>query len=139
MAREVHQNSRGGAPDIPSLVVEHVVTDVLPFELARTYFMVARVQHEGERHLEHGFDLERIDRQLDICGDEPDDRRDVKPGARHDRFELTHHLDLLARNADLLLRLAQGRRDGSTIRRLDAATGKADLSGMVAQVLCALN
>src|SRR5688572_4161679 len=57
---KVDQHAGGRAPDYPLLVFEHVVADLLALELARAALAVARIEQEGERHLEDLRDFTRV-------------------------------------------------------------------------------
>src|SRR3970282_2939925 len=61
-------------------------------------------------------------------------RRDEKTRARHMRLETPRDRDLVRRETDLLMRLAQRRIDDGLAGRFDAPSGEADLARMVLEV-----
>ena len=101
-----------------------------PGRFALRAVVVAPVEDVGERHLERLGDLVRVDRQRVGRRDDADDRGDLEPGAGDVGVEPADDADELARQADLLLGLAQRGGDGVGILLLDPAAGKRDLPGM---------
>ena len=100
--------------------------------------VVGGIHQPAERHLEHLGDLDRIDLQRGARTHQADHRRDDEAGSGGVGRQAAEHLDLERLEADLLVRLAQRRRHRVGIARLGAAAGKADLSGMVVEVVGAL-
>src|SRR5512138_237278 len=50
---KVDEHPRRGSPDHPPVVLDHVIARAAAGELARLAAVIARVENEGERHLEH--------------------------------------------------------------------------------------
>ena len=65
----------------------------------------------------------------------PDHGRDLEAGDGAVEVGGSDHLDRVAGQGDLLLRLAQGGGDGSLVPGVDPAAGEADLAGMIAHRL----
>src|SRR3954471_22049625 len=86
VAVKIYQHPRGSAPDVPLALiraVRHFVEAHGPaVELARAPMVVARIEQEAERHLEHFGDLARIGDQLERRRQQAHDRRHPVAGAR---------------------------------------------------------
>jgi hypothetical protein len=95
---------------------------------------VGRGQDEGQRHLEDLGHLERVGRGFQGRRQQADEGLDLEAGAADIGVEPADDLDLVPRQADLLLGLAQRRRQRIGIAGIDAAAGKGDLAGMRGQV-----
>src|SRR6185369_2189827 len=115
-------------------VRHRVIADRLPLELARVALVVAHVEQESERHLEHRLHFARVRREPERRLHHPDDRRDAEPGAREVLGQAGKHFHPLARQADLLLRLAQRGLLGRAVGGLGAPAWKAHLARMRLEV-----
>ena len=82
-------------------------------EVARCAAVVLWVYNKGQRHLEHLGDLERVDGLRERHLDDADDRRDLEAGPSHIGVEPADHRNMVARQPDLFLGLAQRRLVGS--------------------------
>mmetsp|Transcript_22126 Transcript_22126/g.87070 ORF Transcript_22126/g.87070 Transcript_22126/m.87070 type:complete len:258 (-) Transcript_22126:4993-5766(-) len=93
------------------------------------------VHQKGQGHLEGLGHLEGVEHHFERRLDQTNHRCHLEVGNRRIDRQLANDLDMPSREADLFLGLSQGRRDRAIVVRLDAATGKADLAGVVAQVV----
>jgi hypothetical protein len=90
-----------------------------------------------EREGEHRLDLARVrlERQLSGVRDQPDERMDpIAGGEGRGRAQLPGQLDRGGVEADLLLRLAQGRRREVRVALVAAPAREGDLPGVSSQV-----
>ena len=97
--------------------------------------MVGRIEKMREWHLEGLGDFERIQRELERRSDNAHQRRDAKTRTRQIVRQSTEKLDMSAIKADLFLGFAQRSVDRRAIHLFQSASGKADLSGVMAQVI----
>ena len=112
--------------------LEIVPLAALPVD--RLLEMVGRFEQEGERHLEDVGHLARHAARAAVSGgDHAEHRRDLVAGDGAIAVGDADHVDGGARQADLLLRLAQRGGDRAVVVGIDPAAGEGDLPGMLAQ------
>jgi hypothetical protein len=100
--------------------------------------VVGAVEQEIERRLEHLGHLEIVQLQVQRRSHQPDHRCDHETGAGAVLRQATENLDLRRNQPDFLLGFAQRGGLGRGIAFFAAAAGKADLTGVVAQMRGAL-
>src|SRR5208283_1734042 len=103
-------------------------------EDARHAPMIIWVENKRKRHLEHRGYFERISRERKRYPDDADHRDDLETRPGHVSVEPTDHRHMIARQADLLLGLAQRRLLRVAIARLYPPAGERDLPGVRAQM-----
>ncbi len=131
--KQLAQDPGGGAPD-QVLVDEvrggadrHAAADQAPHREA--------VAQLVELEAEHGLDLRRVGPKLEPLADQAHERVDLVVGhERPDRRQRPDHVDLVRRQPDLLLRLAQGGGQQRLGRGVAPAAREGDLAGVAAQV-----
>ena len=133
---QVVQDRCGRAPDAPPrrhrlVIAEHVAH--APADAHRLAMQVGRRQQPVQRHLEHFGHFARIGPGDEVGGDFGHQRQHAEAGNRGQRVQPAEHPHLPPLQANLLLRLAQGRVGGAAIVGLDPAAGKTDLPRMVAK------
>ena len=107
-------------------------------DAARARQVVARIEHELERHLEGVLDFRAVESQVEAGAHEADDRRHAEARDHQVIAQVAGALDEARLEADLLARLAQRRRPRIGVARLDASARETDLPGVVRQVRGAL-
>src|SRR3984893_9863074 len=135
---QIYQHPGRRSPNVAALIRQHKEYARAMLEVARRTAMVLRVHHKGERHLEHLGDLERVDSERKRHFDDADDRGDLEPGPGHISIEPADHRDMVPRQPDFLLGLAQRRLSRIGVALLDASAGKRNLPGMRRQMRGAL-
>ena len=97
-----------------------------------------RIEQKGQRDLEYIRDFDRVGRQCERRLHPADNGRHAIAGHRFIRRELAKHRDAVRGEAYFLHRFAQRRLRKRRVVGLDAAAGKADLTGVIGQVRAAL-
>ena len=92
-------------------------------------------EHQRERHLEGLGHFEAVEGQRERQGDQSDHGRDAIAGGDEIIVQAADHLDLFARQADLLFGLAQRGLDRGAVARVEPPAGKADLPGVIVEVV----
>ena len=87
----------------------------------------------GQRHMKHLVNLARFGDRVEGCRHPTQNRGDSEPGHGFMRGQGAEDLDSRGRQADLLVRLAQGGGGYIGIALVLLAAGKGDLAGMMLQ------
>ena len=135
---QIYQHPGRRAPNVAALIRQHEENPRPIFEFAGHPAMISRIQDERQRHLEDFGDLERVDGQRERSSNDADDGSDLETCSGDISIEPANDRDVVPREPDLLLGLAQRRRGRIGVALFDAAAWERDLSGMSRQVRSAL-
>src|SRR5690349_12936421 len=124
---QVLQHAGRGAPDVALAIRHRVVAPLAALVWAAGDLVIDLVEEVFERHFEHVSDFARLRTNRKSRCHDPDDWRDLESRAGVVAIDGAHDVDECARNADLLLGLAQGGGD-RVLARLASAAGKGDLA-----------
>ena len=111
--------------------------DLAPLSLADIAFplVTLRIQQRGQRQDKHLCHLFRRRPQHRRRIDNADDRLDDETGRALHRIKPANDIDTAPRQGHLLVSLPQGGGDKAVIARIHLAARKADLSGMMRQMM----